>query len=122
MTNCFEDIADIPVSDNEDFPVSALQVSTDVGVPGLSIVHSNILDSRVSQGDTEWLCLLYSASSGNVRDDTIAIRLNDGGLDHWRGVVWDPGIVGQQCVHVCGLRGLYGLELSSGIAEQLPGN
>ena len=23
------------------------------------------------------------------------------GLDHWRGAVWDPGIVGQQCLHVC---------------------
>ena len=42
------------------------------------LVHSTILDSRVSQGDTEWLCLLYSVSSGNARDDTIAIRLNDG--------------------------------------------
>ena len=29
------------------------------------------------------------------------MRLNDKGLDHWRGVVWDPGIVGQQCVYVC---------------------
>ena len=121
-----EDIADMSVSDNEDLPVSALQVSRMWGasgppdidrivrinnnelalmdrrigeVSGLSmeicdpLIHSNILDSRISQGDTEWLCLLYSASSGNVRDDTIAIRLHDKGLDHWRGVVWDPGIV-----------------------------
>ena len=65
------------------------------------LIHSNILDSRVLQGDTEWLWLLYSASSGNARDDTMAIRLNEGGLDHWRGVVWDPGIVGQQYLHVC---------------------
>ena len=46
------------------------------------------------------LCLLYSASSGNARDDTIASRWNDKGLDHWR-VFWDPGIVGQQCLYVC---------------------
>ena len=45
------------------------------------LIHSNILDARISQGDTEWLCL-YSASSGHARDDTIAIRLNDKGLDH----------------------------------------
>ena len=24
-----------------------------------------------------------------------------GGLDHWRGIVWDPGIVDEQCLHVC---------------------
>ena len=22
-------------------------------------------------------------------------------LDHWRGVIWDPGIVGQPCIRVC---------------------
>ena len=64
-------------------------------------IHSNTLDAIISQGDTEWLCLLYSASSGSARDDTITIRLAGKGLDHWRGVVWDPGIVCQQCLHVC---------------------
>ena len=39
---------------------------------------------------------VYSASSRSARDDTRAIR-----LDHWKGVVWDPGIVGQQCLHMC---------------------
>ena len=65
------------------------------------LIHSNTLDARISQDDAEWLCLLYSASSGSARDDTIAIILDDKGLDHWRGVVWDPGIVGQQCLHAC---------------------
>ena len=64
-------------------------------------IYSNTVDARISQGDTEWLCLLYSASSQSVRDDTIVIRLDGKGLDHWKGVVWDPGIVGQQCLHVC---------------------
>ena len=31
----------------------------------------------------------------------MAIRLHGNGLDHWRGVVWGPGIVGQQFLHMC---------------------
>ena len=64
-------------------------------------IHSNTLNARISQGDTDWLCLLYPASSRSARDDTRAISLDGKGLDHWNGVVWDPGIVGQQCLHVC---------------------
>ena len=123
VTNCFR----MKILPNEDLPVSASQVFTDVGVPlvppdidriaqinnelalmdrrisevlGLSmascdpLVHSNILDSRVLQGYTEWLCLLYSASLGNARDDTITIRLNGGGLDYWRGGRLGPGYCG----------------------------
>ena len=124
----------MPVPDNEELPVSALQVFTDEGVPLVPLdiermvridnnelalmdrqmgeasvlsmeicdppIHSDTLDARISQGDTELLCL-YSASLGSTRDDTRAIIVYDKGLDHWRGVVWDPGIVGQQCLHVC---------------------
>ena len=36
-----------------------------------------------------------------LRDNSVAARLDCTGLDHWRGIVWDPGIVGQQCLHVC---------------------
>ena len=64
-------------------------------------IHSDTLDVGISHGDMEWLCMLYSASLGSVGDDTVAIRLDGKGLDHWRGVVWDPGTVGQQCLHVC---------------------
>ena len=46
------------------------------------LIHSNTFVASISQGNTECLCLLYSASSGNARDDTIAIRVNDKGLDH----------------------------------------
>ena len=56
---------------------------------------------RISHGDMEWLCLLYSASSGSAGANTVANTLDGMGPDHWRGVVWDPGIVGQQCLHVC---------------------
>ena len=58
------------------------------------LIHSNTLDASISPGDTEWLCLLYSAGVGSARDDTMTIRLHGKGLDHWRGV-WEPGIVGQ---------------------------
>ena len=121
----------MPVSNNEELPVSALQVFADEGVPlvppdidrmdsnelalmdrrmgDVSVlsmeicdtpIHSDTLDVRISHGDTEWLCLLYSASSWSARDDTVAIRLDGKGLDHLRGVVWNPGIVGQQYLHV----------------------
>ena len=70
----------------------------------------------------------------------MAIGLDGQRLDHWRGVVWDPGIVGQQRLSICydclclmafspavmslfmiGPSGLSGLGLYLGIAEQLPG-
>ena len=65
------------------------------------LIQSDTWDVRLSHGDTEWFCLLYSAGSGSVGNETMAIRLDGQGLDHCRGVVWDPGIVGQQCVYVC---------------------
>ena len=129
-----EDIADMPVSANEEMPVSAFEVFADEGVPlvppeidrivrvdsnelalmdrrmgevsvlSMEIcdppIHSDTLDVRISHGDMEWLCLLYSASSGSAGANTVATRLDDKGLDHWRGVVWDLGIVGQQCLDV----------------------
>ena len=58
-------------------------------------------DVGISGGDEEWLCLLYSASSGSVGDISVAVGLDCKGLDHWRGIVWDPGIVGKRCLHVC---------------------
>ena len=64
-------------------------------------IQSDTWDVRLSHGDTEWFCRLYSAGSGSVGNKTMAIRLDGYGVDHWRGVVWDPVIVGQQCVHVC---------------------
>ena len=58
-------------------------------------------DVVISDGDEEWLCLLYSASSGSTWDKSVAAGLDCKGLDHWRGIVWDPGIVGKRCLHVC---------------------
>ena len=58
-------------------------------------------DVGISDGDEEWLCLLYSARSWSVWGNSVAAGLDCQGLDHWRGIVWDPGIVGKCCLHVC---------------------
>ena len=57
-------------------------------------IHRDTLDVGISDGDTEWLCLLYFASSGSAWNNSVAARLDCKGLDHWRGVVWDPGYCG----------------------------
>ena len=108
-----------------------------LGVCDPSIIIDS-LDDGISEGDEGWLCLLYSANSGSEWDNSVAAGLDCKRLIHWRGVVWDPGIVGKRCLHVCydclclialccdammiGLLCLRGLGLGSGIAEQLPGN
>ena len=58
-------------------------------------------DVEISGGNEEWLCLLYSASSGSTGDISVADGIDCKGLNHWRGIVWDPGIVGKRCLHVC---------------------
>ena len=48
----------------------------------------------------KWFCLLYSADAGSVAHGTEGIGWpGPGSLARSR--VWDPGIVGQQCLHVC---------------------
>ena len=49
-----------------------------------------------------WLCLLSSADA-KTGGETGAMSMDLGGqsLDHWRGVIWNPGIVGQQRACVC---------------------
>ena len=64
-------------------------------------IHIGTWDMKLSHGDTEWVCLLYSTGAGSVDDGTVAIGLDGQRLVHWRGVVWDPGIVGQPGLCVC---------------------
>ena len=47
------------------------------------------------------LCLLRSSSSGNAGVCSVMNRLHWRGLDHWRGIIWDPGIVDKRCLHAC---------------------
>ena len=54
-------------------------------------IHRGTSDMGVSQGDMKWFWLLSSADAGSVDSGTMARRLSGQGLDHWRGVIWDPG-------------------------------
>ena len=58
-------------------------------------------DVGILDGDEGWLCVLYSASSGSSWDNSVAAGLDCKGLGHWRGIAWDPGLVGGRCLHVC---------------------
>ena len=60
------------------------------------LIHRGASDMGLSHDDTRWFCLLSSAAAGSAMDGALAVGLDGQGLDHWRGVVWDPGIVGQQ--------------------------
>ena len=54
----------------------------------------------LSEGMT-WLSLLSSANVKTGEVGTMSMDLGGQGLGQWRGVIWNPGIVGQQCVYVC---------------------
>ena len=87
-----------------EFSVLSLGVcvpSIDMGTLGGDELVIFSRDVGISDGDAEWLCLLYSASSGSVWHNSVAAGLDCKGMDHWRGIVWDPGIVGKRCLHVC---------------------
>ena len=79
----------------------------------------------LSRDGMAWLCLLSSADAGTAENSAMSMGLGGQSLDHWRGVIWDPGIVGQQSICVCCdclcLMALFGLGYL-GIAEQLPGS
>ena len=64
-------------------------------------IHIGVRDADLSHGDTERVCLLYPAGARCVNNGTVAIALDSQRLDHWRSVVWDPGIVGSQGLSVC---------------------
>ena len=59
-------------------------------------------DVDLSHGDTERVCLLYSAGARSVDDGTVAIALDGRRLDHCHSIVWVlSGIVGSQGLSVC---------------------
>ena len=41
------------------------------------------------------------SARGMQGDLSVVSRLDWRGLDHWRGIVWDPGIGDKCCLHVC---------------------
>ena len=54
----------------------------------------------LSEGMT-WLCFLSSADVKTGEVGAMSMDLGGQSLDHWRGVVWNPGIMGQQRVYLC---------------------
>ena len=48
-----------------------------------------------------WLCLLSSTDAKAGHIGTSSMKLGGQSLDHWCGVIWNPGIVGQQDICVC---------------------
>ena len=84
------------------FPTNCVQMKFGryVCVGSSQILHDNS-DMELLHGDTKWFCLLSSANAGGANDSDMTTGLGGQSLDHWRGVIWDPGIVGQQCLHVC---------------------
>ena len=51
--------------------------------------------------DMPWLCLLSSADAKIGSIGVRSMELGGQSLDHWCGVTWNPGIVGQQGFCVC---------------------
>ena len=99
-----------PVMDQDVRRIKDKLISQDIRMDEVSVlpwpicdppIYRGTSDMGLSQGDTKWFCLLSSADAGSVDNGTMVRRLGGQGLDHWRGVVWDPGIVGQQGLHVC---------------------
>ena len=74
---------------------------SDTDAPDGDALRACSHDVGILDGIKGWLCLLYSDSSRNPWDNSIEMGLDCNGLDHWRGIAWDPGRVGGQCLHVC---------------------
>ena len=47
------------------------------------------------------LCLLIFSSPGNAVNLPVVDGPNWRGLTHWRGIVWDPGIIGMPHLRLC---------------------
>ena len=105
--NLFSDdvSAALSVSVREEVPVLTLQILTDKGVPLVTPVVDQdvrqIKDELCSQDDrTDGVSGLSFPICGLLLHRGV-VGLDGQDLDHWRGVVWDPGIVCLQCWLVC---------------------
>ena len=98
-------LADSSVSVREEVPVLTLHILTDKGVPLVTPVVDQdvrwIKDKLFSQDDRTDGVSGVSLPICGLLIHRGAVGLDGQDLDHWRGVVWDAGIVCQQCWHVC---------------------
>ena len=124
-----EELADTVVSVHMDVPMSPVQRLTDVGVavippdadrPVQRMVNRSVgWDDRMNEVPVlSWpvcdppirncivnaaltrnmrSCLLYPVCAGALKGGSVDSRR----LDHWRSVVWDPGIVDSRALLVC---------------------
>ena len=93
------------MSVREEVPALTLHILTDKGVPLVTPVVDQdlrrIKDVLFSQDDrTDGVSGLTLPICGLLIHRG-AVELDGQDLDHWRGVVWDPGIVCLQCWLVC---------------------
>ena len=85
---------------------SVLSLGTGDTFSDLTILEGDALgacarDVGILDEDEGWLCLLSSTHLGHSGDNSVVAELNCKGLGHCRGIAWDPGPVGGQCLHVC---------------------
>ena len=108
-----EDWADTSVSVRVEVPVLAFKKDVisrngrTVGVSGLSLPVCNLRfrsgasNMTLSRDGMAWLCLLSSPDAGTGENGAMSMGLGGQSMDHRRGVIWDPGIVGKQSICVC---------------------
>ena len=98
-------VSDDVLAVREEVPVLTLQMLIDKGVPLVTPVVAQdlrrITDKLFSQDDRMDGASGLSLPICGRRIHHGAVGLDGQDLDHWRGVVWDPGIVCLQCCLVC---------------------
>ena len=107
----FSDVGLVVIPPVADRPVRRIMnrmVGRDNRMDEVSVLSRPICDPPIHIGDgdadlshSERVCLLYPAGERRMNNGTVAIALEGQRLDHWRTVVWDPGIVGSQALSVC---------------------
>ena len=105
MSDEDEDWSDTSVSSHVEVPVLAFNTDVvfenerTVGVSGLPLTVCNLQFRSGASNVTllregmTWLCLLSSADAKTGDNGAMSMELGGQSLDHWRGVIWNPGIV-----------------------------
>ena len=102
------DMAHVPTSvSDEDEDWSDTSVSSHVEMPALAVwgLPLTVCNSQFRNGASDgtllsegmtWLCFLSSADVKTGEVGAMSMDLGGQSLDHWRGVIWNPGIMGQR--------------------------
>ena len=94
-----------PTNASSVLPLNPCDLSSEMGpmdTEGLPICPQ---DTQITISDGQWgedlLCLLIFSSQGNAVNLPVVGGLDWRGLTHWRGIVWDPGIIGVPRLRLC---------------------